>query len=147
MKKNLAVAAIYGTTLAMCGAMFFASALASPPHGFPYKDKEPQSKVLLGKILDASDSPLAGAVVYLTNTRTRAVKTYIAGKDGDYVDDHQQLDEGKAGRSPGMEPFHFPAPPYRCRACPHSVTKLWRDVLGWPSISGAGQDVKPYGAS
>jgi len=84
LKKNLAVAAILGTTLAMCGAMLLASALASPPHGSPYKDKEPQSKVLLGKILDARDNPLAGAVVYLTNTRTRAVKTYIAGKDGDY---------------------------------------------------------------
>jgi hypothetical protein len=38
----------------------------------------------VGKILDGVDNPLAGAVVYLTNTRTRAVKTYIAGKDGDY---------------------------------------------------------------
>ncbi len=65
-------------------AILVASALAGPPYGPPYKDKEPQSKVLVGKILDGSDNPLAGAVVYLTNTRTRAVKTYIAGKDGDY---------------------------------------------------------------
>jgi len=40
--------------------------------------------VLVGKILDGADNPLAGAVVYLTNTKTRAVKTYIAGKDGDF---------------------------------------------------------------
>jgi Carboxypeptidase regulatory-like domain len=84
LKKTLAVAAIF----AMAVAILSASALASPPYGAPYgapyKDKEPQSKVLLGKILDAGDNPLAGAVVYLTNTRTRAVKTYIAGKDGDY---------------------------------------------------------------
>ena len=81
MKKTLTVAAI----LAMSGALLWTSALASPPpYGPPYKDKEPQSKVLLGKVLDAGDNPLAGAVVYLTNTRTRAVKTYIAGKDGDY---------------------------------------------------------------
>jgi hypothetical protein len=59
------------------------SGLASPPFA-PYKDKEPQAKALVGKILDGVDNPLAGAVVYLTNTRTRAVKTYIAGKDGDY---------------------------------------------------------------
>jgi len=69
-------------------AILLTSALASPPYGAPYgapyKDKEPQSKVLLGKVLDAGDNPLAGSVVYLTNTRTRAVKTYIAGKDGDY---------------------------------------------------------------
>jgi Carboxypeptidase regulatory-like domain len=85
LKKTLAVAAIF----AMSVAILSASALASPPYGAPYygapyKDKEPQSKVLLGKVLDAGDNPLAGAVVYLTNTRTRAVKTYIAGKDGDY---------------------------------------------------------------
>jgi len=76
LKKTLAVAAIFAMSL----AMLVESAVAGPP----YKDKEPQSKVLLGKILDAGDNPLAGAVVYLTNTRTRAVKTYIAGKDGDY---------------------------------------------------------------
>ncbi len=75
LKKTLA-AAIFAMSL----AMLVESAVAGPP----YKDKEPQSKVLLGKILDVGDNPLAGAVVYLTNTRTRAVKTYIAGKDGDY---------------------------------------------------------------
>jgi len=84
LKKTLAVAAILATSV----AILLTSALASPPYGapfgVPYKDKEPQSKVLLGKVLDAGDNPLAGAVVYLTNTRTRAVKTYIAGKDGDY---------------------------------------------------------------
>jgi hypothetical protein len=80
LKKALAVAAIF----AMSVAILSTSALASAPYGAPYKDKEPQSKVLLGKVLDAGDNPLAGAVVYLTNTRTRAVKTYIAGKDGDY---------------------------------------------------------------
>ena len=76
MKKTLAVAAIFAMSL----AMLVTSAVADPP----YKDKEPQSKVLLGKVLDAGDNPLAGAVVYLTNTHTRAVKTYIVGPDGAY---------------------------------------------------------------
>jgi hypothetical protein len=35
-------------------------------------------------VVDRQDSPLDGAVVYLSNTRTRAVKTYIVGKDGAY---------------------------------------------------------------
>ncbi len=76
LKKTLAVTAIL--------AMLVASALAAPPFALPFKDKEPQSKVLVGKVLDAGDNPLAGSVVYLTNTRTRAVKTYIAGREGDY---------------------------------------------------------------
>ncbi len=73
MKKILAVASILLLVLA-------ATALASPQP----KDEPPQSKVLTGRVLDPSDNPLAGAVVYLTNTRTRAVKTYIAGREGDY---------------------------------------------------------------
>ena len=41
-------------------------------------------KLLFGKVLDSDDNPLPDAVVYVTNTRTRAVKTYIVGKDGAY---------------------------------------------------------------
>ena len=35
-------------------------------------------------MLDPQDNPLPDAVVYLTNTRTRAVKTYIVGPDGTF---------------------------------------------------------------
>ena len=41
-------------------------------------------KVLTGKVLDRQDNPLPSAVVYLTDTRTRAVKTYIVSQDGMY---------------------------------------------------------------
>lgn len=47
------------------------------------KDKS-TGRLLLGKVLDKQDNPLPDAVVYVTNTRTRAVKTYIVGKDGSY---------------------------------------------------------------
>src|SRR5580692_10767950 len=47
------------------------------------KDK-PVGRLLYGKVLDPHDNPLPDAVVYLTNTRSRAVKTYIAGPDGTY---------------------------------------------------------------
>jgi len=40
--------------------------------------------LLTGKVLDAGDNPLPNAVVYLTNTQTRSVKTYIVGEDGTY---------------------------------------------------------------
>jgi hypothetical protein len=40
--------------------------------------------LLTGKVLDGGDSPLPNAVVYLTNTHTRSVKTYIVGPDGTY---------------------------------------------------------------
>jgi hypothetical protein len=72
LKNFLAVAAIL--------MLVAATSIAAPLYG----EKAPQSKVLTGRIADAADNPLAGAVVYLTNTRTRAVKTYIAGHEGDY---------------------------------------------------------------
>ncbi|HUD66757.1 MAG TPA: carboxypeptidase-like regulatory domain-containing protein [Candidatus Sulfotelmatobacter sp.] len=50
---------------------------------FDKKDKS-VGRLLFGKVLDPQDSPLPDAVVYVTNTRTRAVKTYIVGPDGTY---------------------------------------------------------------
>jgi Carboxypeptidase regulatory-like domain len=47
------------------------------------KDKN-QGRLLYGKVLDQQDNPLVNAVVYLTNTRTRAITTYIVGQDGTY---------------------------------------------------------------
>ncbi|MGA8868405.1 MAG: carboxypeptidase-like regulatory domain-containing protein [Candidatus Sulfotelmatobacter sp.] len=47
------------------------------------KDKN-QGRLLFGKVLDQQDSPVAGSIVYLTNTRTHAVKTYIVGPEGTY---------------------------------------------------------------
>ena len=47
------------------------------------KDKQ-QGRLLSGKVLDPQDNPVVSAIVYLTNTRTHAVKTYIVGQDGTY---------------------------------------------------------------
>lgn len=41
-------------------------------------------RLLTGRVVDQQENPMPNAVVYLTNTRTRAIKTYIAGKDGSY---------------------------------------------------------------
>jgi len=48
------------------------------------KDKGDSGRLLTGKVLDHQDSPLPSAVVYLSNTRTRAVKTFIVGQDGTF---------------------------------------------------------------
>jgi|SRR5579884_251700 len=51
----------------------------------PYKDKDNQvGRLLTGKVLNQQDTPLPSAVVYLTNTRTRNIKTYIVGQNGEY---------------------------------------------------------------
>jgi len=42
------------------------------------------TRTLTGSVLDKSDQPVANAVVYLKNTKTLGVKTYIAQNDGSY---------------------------------------------------------------
>jgi hypothetical protein len=50
----------------------------------PDKKDKTVGRLLFGKVLDGQDNPVPDAVVYLTNTRSRAVKTYIVGPDGTY---------------------------------------------------------------
>jgi hypothetical protein len=61
----------------------FATAAGSAPVQLFGRDaKKEKTRLLTGKVLDGGDNPLPNAVVYLTNTHTRAVKTYIVGPDG-----------------------------------------------------------------
>jgi hypothetical protein len=50
------------------------------------KEKEPQTpgRLLMGRVVDRQENALPNAVVYVTDTRSRAVKTYIVGPDGSY---------------------------------------------------------------
>ena len=68
------------------GLLLALSALlvAAPPPQFGRAPKGDNTRLLTGKVLDRGDNPLPNAVVYLTNSRTRAVKTYIVGPDGTY---------------------------------------------------------------
>lgn len=52
----------------------------------PAKEKEPQTpgRLLTGRVIDRQENALPNAVVYVTDTRSRAVKTYIVGPDGSY---------------------------------------------------------------
>ena len=76
VKKRRAVALV----LLLSGFVFMLSGPQSDA-----KDKSGDSgRLLTGKVIDKQDVPLPSAVVYLANTRTRAVKTFIVGKDGIY---------------------------------------------------------------
>jgi hypothetical protein len=66
---------------AVCALVVVMGAIA---HASPDKKDKSNGRLLFGKVLDPQDNPLPDAVVYLTNTRTRAVKTYIVGPDGTY---------------------------------------------------------------
>ena len=69
-----------GTICGLVLISFCATLCASPDK----KGDKPVGRLLYGKVLDGDDNPVPDAVVYVTNTRSRAVKTYIVGKDGTY---------------------------------------------------------------
>lgn len=58
------------------------TAFAANP--FDRKDKNDSGKLLTGRVTDKQDNPLESSVVYLSNARTHAVKTFICGADGVY---------------------------------------------------------------
>ena len=58
--------------------------LSVAAHAAPDKKDKAQGRLLYGKVLDQQDNPVAGAIVYLTNTRTHGVKTYIVSQEGTY---------------------------------------------------------------
>jgi hypothetical protein len=67
---------------ALVGALAVLLSLAAVAQ--PFEKKTDTSRTLVGRVSDRQEAPLPNAVVYLTNTRTRAVKTYIVGQDGEY---------------------------------------------------------------
>jgi len=73
--------AVMAALTVVCAVLLALSSLAAAAPD--QKDKQ-IGRLLLGKVLDQGDNPLPDAVVYLTNTRTRAIKTYIVGQDGTY---------------------------------------------------------------
>lgn len=58
--------------------------LCSVSSAAPDKKDKQVGRLVFGKVLDSQDNPLPDAIVYVTNTRTRAVKTYIVSTDGTY---------------------------------------------------------------
>ncbi len=44
----------------------------------------PQERIATGKVVAKDGSPIAGAIVYLKDSRTNTVRTYIADQDGGF---------------------------------------------------------------
>src|SRR5271167_242933 len=85
MKRALGASVILLVAL-NCFAFQFTLPLGgnSSPSSPDRKSPRVTTRTLTGSVLDKSDQPVANAVVYLKNTRTLTVRTYIAQKDGSY---------------------------------------------------------------
>jgi hypothetical protein len=69
------------TAILACGSLVFAATVATPS---PLHAQEQAFRTVEGKVLDKENAPVKGAVVYLKDGHTLAVKSYIAGDDGSY---------------------------------------------------------------
>jgi hypothetical protein len=80
-KQSARNAFVIASSLLLVLSVFFF--LSTPATAADKKDKV-QSRLLLGKVLDQQDNPLVNAIVYVSDMRTHAVKTYSVGPDGTY---------------------------------------------------------------
>jgi Carboxypeptidase regulatory-like domain len=78
VKKLWLTAALAGLLAGACAAPSRAMGSAA------MSDKEPQVRTLTGEVMNQQEKPLPGAIVYLKNSKTMAVKTFIASQDGSY---------------------------------------------------------------
>ena len=72
--KKLLLALALGVSVSML-------VVARPTHAFAQQE---QARSLQGQVINDADAAVPGAIVYLKNTKTLAVKTFFADKDGRY---------------------------------------------------------------
>jgi len=48
------------------------------------QQRAPEQRVVQGKVVDASNAPIKGAVVYLKDSRSLAVKSFFSDAEGSY---------------------------------------------------------------
>ena len=83
MKKFLGLLAVAALSVS-CMAWQINLPITGGGLGSTPKPTRPTSKMLSGTVQDKNDQPIAGAVVYLKNMKTLAVKTFFAQQDGTY---------------------------------------------------------------
>ncbi len=80
---------VWGTLFVMAMALSCSAQLTIPMGGTSsggdsQKPIRSTTRLLTGTVLDKGDKPIPNAIVYLKNTKSLAVKTYIAQQDGTY---------------------------------------------------------------
>ena len=73
-----------GCRLLLAGCMLALIVPVSHHEAAFAQDRGPVQRVVSGKVISKSDSPLKGAVVYLKDDHTNAVKSFIADDAGGY---------------------------------------------------------------
>lgn len=59
-------------------------AIAAPAAGARNQNSQTELRTVHGVVLDKNENPVASSIVYLLNTKTQDVRTYIADANGQY---------------------------------------------------------------
>jgi carboxypeptidase family protein len=78
MRRLSAMAAVW----VVCGALLLVQ--APPRTAFAQRGSQNESRTLTGRVVNGQNEPLQKAIVYLKNTKSLAIKTYISEPDGSY---------------------------------------------------------------
>lgn len=71
-------------TLIIATLLLTLGCVASFAQFTPVQKGQPATRLLTGQVVTGNDAPVNKAIVYLKNTRTLAVKTFITNTDGNY---------------------------------------------------------------
>jgi len=82
--KRLFVALALATVFVSCASAQLTLPLGGSSSEPTPKKVKPTSKMLAGIVTDKADQPIPGAIVYLKNMKTLAVKSFFAQQDGSY---------------------------------------------------------------
>jgi hypothetical protein len=80
-RKKTNSTARLGLWLALAAAILTVSALSIAA---PAQQRAPQERIAEGSVVNKSDAPIPGAIVYLKDTKSNAIKTYIADESGNF---------------------------------------------------------------
>jgi hypothetical protein len=84
MNRVLCIAVLGFVALSCSAQLQIPVGGSGPSDNNSHKSTHFTSRTLTGMILTKSDQPVPNAVVYLKNTKTLAIKTYISQNDGTY---------------------------------------------------------------
>jgi len=78
LQRRLIACSILGSML------FLPMGLIAPHSGLHAQQSGPAQRAVQGKVTDKDEQPLKDAIVYLKNTRSLTVKSYVSADDGTY---------------------------------------------------------------
>ena len=83
--KFLQMARLHGVRILTLAAIFGSTAVFLNVTGkAAYADAVSTQRSVRGFVVSPANQPISGAIVYLTNTRTMGVESYITQQDGGY---------------------------------------------------------------